>query len=75
MKRCPKSLIFIKRANLCQYEVSPHIYQYDYHQKKKNNKCGEDAEERKPSYTAAGLEIDAATMQNITDIPLKTLKI
>ena len=55
--------------------MSPHIYQYGYHQKKKNNKCGEDAEERKPSYTAAGLEIDAATMQNITDIPLKTLKI
>ena len=52
-----------------------HIYQYGYHQKKKNNKCGEEAEERKHLCTAAGLEIAAATMENIIEIPLKILKI
>ena len=31
-----------------QNEVSPHIYQNYYYQMKRNNKCGEDAEERKP---------------------------
>ena len=75
MKRYPKSLIFRERANLCQNDVLLHIYQYGYHQKKKNNKCGEEAEERKHLCTAAGLEIAAATMENIIEIPLKILKI
>ena len=75
MRRYPKSLIFRKIANLCQNEVSPHIYQFGYHQKKKKNKCGEEAEERKPQCTATGLEIAAATMENIIEIPLKILKI
>ena len=43
--------------------------------RKKNNKCGEEAEERKHLCTAAGLEIAAATMENIIEIPLKILKI
>ena len=43
--------------------------------RKKNNKCGEEAEERKHLCTAAGLEIAAATMENIMESPLKTLKI
>lgn len=42
--------------------------------KRKNNKCGEDAEEETLVH-CCWFETAATTMENIMEIPLKTLKI
>lgn len=60
---------------MSKWRVTSHLSVWLSSKEKKNNKCGEEAEERKHLRTAAGLEIAAATMENIIEIPLKILKI
>ena len=72
MKRWPTSLITREIQIKTTMKLSPHTGQNEHHQKSLQISAGEGVEKRNTLALLVGMRTDTATVENSTEIPLKT---
>ena len=73
MKRCSTLLITREMQIKTTMKLSPHTGQNEHHQKSLQTiSAGEGVEKRNTLALLVGMRTDTATMENSTEIPLKT---